>query len=48
MVSLQTIWFLRERRESPEELYAYLQKFEEVLRKTLNPGVLVDENGLKP
>ena len=38
MASLQTSWFLRGQKESPEQLYAYLQKYEEVLRKTLMPN----------
>lgn len=37
MASLQTTWFLLGRKESPEELYTYLQKFEEALCRTLNP-----------
>lgn len=35
MASLQTTWFLRGRKESPEQLYSYLQEYGEVLRKTL-------------
>lgn len=35
MVSIQTTWFLRGRKESPEQLYAYLQEYAEILRRTL-------------
>ena len=35
MASIQTTWFLRGRKESPEQLYSYLQEYGEVLRKTL-------------
>lgn len=35
MTSLQTTWFLRGRKENPEQLFTYLQEYEQILRRTL-------------
>lgn len=37
MTSLQTTWFLRGRKESPEQLYACLQEYGQILGRTLFP-----------
>ena len=37
MASLQTTWFLRGRKESPEQLYSYLQEYVQILGRTLIP-----------
>lgn len=35
MASLQTTWFLRGRKESPEQLYTYLREYGQILDRTL-------------